>query len=268
IAEAAGLEHAVAAEFGERSHQLLVAVDAPEGRRPEADAGEERLFRQPVLRSLERRRRRQHGHVRDKRVDGLDRHVLEFVGDDVAFARELGQRECVVIGPDDLPVGDLGCRTVAFRLQHDRSVAETSGGDCQHAPALASADAADRRPGRQRRHQPPSAGRSGTASVWRARQASSRAARSGSESASTEAASNAALMAPALPMASVPTGTPAGICTMESNESWPDNAFDSTGTPNTGSGVSAAAMPGRWAAPPAPAITTLKPRSRAPVANS
>jgi hypothetical protein len=60
-------------------------------------------------------------------------------------------------------------------------------------------------------------------------------------------------------MASVPTGMPAGICTMESSESWPDSAFDSTGTPNTGSGVSAAVMPGRCAAPPAPAMITLKP---------
>ena len=34
---------------------------------------------------------------------------------------------------------------------------------------------------------------------------------------------------------------------------------DSTGTPNTGSGVSAAVMPGRCAAPPAPAMITLKP---------
>ena len=38
-------------------------------------------------------------------------------------------------------------------------------------------------------------------------------------------------------MASVPTGMPAGICTIESRLSWPDSALDSTGTPNTGSGV-------------------------------
>jgi hypothetical protein len=35
------------------------------------------------------------------------------------------------------------------------------------------------------------------------------------QSASTLAASNAALIAPALPIASVPTGIPGGICTME-----------------------------------------------------
>ena len=62
--------------------------------------------------------------------------------------------------------------------------------------------------------------------------------------------------APARPMASVPTGMPAGIWTMDRRLSSPDKARLSTGTPNTGSGVMEAVMPGRCAAPPAPAITT------------
>jgi len=37
---------------------------------------------------------------------------------------------------------------------------------------------------------------------------------------------SAALVAPALPMAKVATGTPAGICTIDSKESRPFNAFD------------------------------------------
>ncbi len=69
-------------------------------------------------------------------------------------------------------------------------------------------------------------------------------------------------------MASVPTGMPAGIWTMECRLSTPDKAFDSTGTPSTGSSVIAAAMPGRCAAPPAPAITTLKPSALAPLAKA
>ena len=75
-------------------------------------------------------------------------------------------------------------------------------------------------------------------------------------------------MAPALPIASVPTGTPAGICTIEYSELTPDSALDSTGTPKTGSSVSAAAMPGRCAAPPAPAMMTLKPAALAPLAKA
>ncbi len=80
------------------------------------------------------------------------------------------------------------------------------------------------------------------------------------------AARSAALIAPARPIASVPTGIPAGICTMERRLSWPDNAFDSTGTPRTGSGVIAAHIPGRWAAPPAPAMMTWNPAAFAPLA--
>src|SRR6266446_1822881 len=108
-------------------------------------------------------------------------------------------------------------------------------------------------------HALPSSGASGTASLWRWRQASSRLATSPSPSARTLAASSAALIAPARPMASVPTGTPGGICTIEKSESIPESAFDSTGTPNTGSVVSAAVTPGRCAAPPAPAIMILNP---------
>src|SRR5260370_683787 len=60
-----------------------------------------------------------------------------------------------------------------------------------------------------------------------------------------EAARSAALTAPDLPMASVPTGMPAGSCAMERSESRPLRARDSTGTPRTGRTVFEAVMPGR-----------------------
>src|SRR5262249_9137725 len=89
----------------------------------------------------------------------------------------------------------------------------------QHTPELAAAQDADRAVGPERpgcAHAPGSfVGRSATASVWRLRQASSRGARASSASDKTPAASRAALMAPARPIASVPTGTPGGIWTME-----------------------------------------------------
>src|ERR671927_272364 len=62
-------------------------------------------------------------------------------------------------------------------------------------------------------------------------------------------------------MAKVATGMPAGICTIDNRLSTPRNTRLSTGTPSTGSGVSAAAMPGRSAAPPAPAMMILRPRA-------
>lgn len=52
----------------------------------------------------------------------------------------------------------------------------------------------------------------------------------------------------------------AGIWTMERRLSWPFKAALSTGTPSTGKGVMEAVMPGRCAAPPAPAMITFSPR--------
>jgi hypothetical protein len=78
------------------------------------------------------------------------------------------------------------------------------------------------------------------------------------------AAKSAAFLAPALPMEKVATGMPPGICTVDSSASRPRSAELSMGTPSTGSTLWAAATPARWAAPPAPAITTSMPRSSAP----
>jgi hypothetical protein len=76
------------------------------------------------------------------------------------------------------------------------------------------------------------------------------------------------LIAPALPIDSVPTGTPAGICTIDKSESTPASVRLSTGTPSTGSKVLAATMPGKCAAPPAPAMITSSPRDSAEAAYS
>ena len=69
-----------------------------------------------------------------------------------------------------------------------------------------------------------------------ARRATRAAARAppGAAAATMAAASSAALAAPGSPMASVPTGTPFGICTMESSASTPLSAVAGIGTPSTG----------------------------------
>ncbi len=69
-------------------------------------------------------------------------------------------------------------------------------------------------------------------------------------------------------MPTVATGTPGGICTMDSSESRPLSDLLSIGTPMTGSVVNAAVTPGRCAAPPAPAMMTRRPRFAAPPAYS
>src|SRR5215213_9849599 len=81
-------------------------------------------------------------------------------------------------------------------------------------------------------------------------------------------AKSAAFVAPGLPIASVPTGIPPGICTVAKSESSPLRASLFIGTPRTGSVVWAARTPARCAAPPAAAITTSSPRDSAVDPNS
>src|SRR5699024_7085137 len=90
-------------------------------------------------------------------------------------------------------------------------------------------------------------------SPWKATICSRTCAAKGSSLAPRmRAASRPALRAP--PTETVATGTPAGICTIDSSESIPSRCWSGTGTPITGKGVREASMPGRWAAPPAPAM--------------
>lgn len=83
----------------------------------------------------------------------------------------------------------------------------------------------------------------------------------GSELPMMRAASSPAFAAPLI--AIVATGMPAGIWTIDSSESRPSRRASCTGTPMTGRVVTEATMPGRWAAPPAPAMTTRMPRPAA-----
>ena len=74
-------------------------------------------------------------------------------------------------------------------------------------------------------------------------------------------------LAPPL-IATVATGIPVGICTIEYNESLPPSDVVCIGIPITGIGKIAAHIPGRCAAIPAPAIITLNPFSSALLAYS
>ena len=69
-----------------------------------------------------------------------------------------------------------------------------------------------------------------------------------------EAAYKPAFIAPSSPIATLPTGIPFGICTIDNKLSNPFNLRLSTGTPITGIVVNDAIIPGKCAEPPAPAI--------------
>src|SRR4051812_37661494 len=111
-------------------------------------------------------------------------------------------------------------------------VSHGPGGQGEHAAQLAAAQhpqglAGQNYRGGDRRHS------CITFWVCSARKARSFSRRSGRVLAKMLIAMRAALMAPALPIATVPTGIPAGIWTIDNRESMPFKAWLSIGTPST-----------------------------------
>ena len=166
----------------------------------------------------------------------------------------------IVVRRDDFEVGDLAGGRVGVGRKGVDAIAHAAGGDGEHAAELSAAEDADGGAGED--WVPPRVScPSRTLAVCFSRKGAEFFAQVGPGVGEDRDGERAALVAPALPMASVPTGTPAGIWTMESRESMPLRALLSMGTPSTGRMVWAAVMPGRWAAPPAPAMMTSRPRS-------
>src|ERR1700736_819144 len=137
-------------------------------------------------------------------------------------------------------------------------------GQRKHAPQLTGTDDADSRS----LQAPRGSGLASTAAVCARRKASKAVRMSIDSLARIAAANSAAFFAPAAPMAKVATGMPLGIWAIDSSESMPFKTLDCTGTPSTGREVFAAVVPGKCAAPPAPAMMALRPRSRAEAAYS
>ena len=118
--------------------------DVSEGRGTDAQAVDECLFLQAVLRRRQDFRIGQHRNARGQKRRGLRRHVLEFVGDDVDVLRETIERFGVgVIGGGDtmhhVESGRIGRRREDMTLE-----AEASGGERQHAAELTAAENPDR----------------------------------------------------------------------------------------------------------------------------
>ena len=81
-----------------------------------------------------------------QRLDGLQRrgrHVLEFVGDDVALARERRQRGKIIVGGVDFLVRHGTGRAIGLRLVDVHAVTETRRRLREHAAELAAAEHAD-----------------------------------------------------------------------------------------------------------------------------
>src|SRR5690606_71012 len=172
-------------------------------------------------------------------------------GRDVDARGEFGQRVLVAIVADHHR-RELAGTGLCGGVHHQEAQPQRRAGKREHVGQLPAAEDAD---GGHFR----GSSAASTSAVCCARNADSAEATPGWSGASIAAANRAALAAPASPMAKVATGTPAGICTIDSNESSPWSALLRTGTPSTGSSVLEASMPGRCAAPPAPAMIARRP---------
>ena len=174
----------------------------------------------------------------------------------------------VVVRRDDLDVGDLPGRRVVLGRERVDAIASRRAAMANMRPSWPLPSTPIVAPGSDRRGVTEAMSRrTSCGHARRGTPAASRAARAAT-CARIATASSPALAAPAAPIASVATGTPFGICTIDSSESSPLSAALCTGTPRTGSTVCAATMPGRCAAPPAPAMITSSPRAAALVAYS
>src|SRR5262249_21250423 len=147
-------------------------------------------------------------------TNGVDRDVFPFDRDDVeALGEAVEGGVVVVLGDDEL--GDVAGASVGDVVEDAAADIEGVASEGEHAAELAAAENADAD------HPAAGSGVSSTVWVWRARKSSSAALRLGRDRARIAVAKRAALTAPALPMAKVATGTPAGIWTIERRESRP-----------------------------------------------
>src|SRR5712692_9306171 len=229
----------------------------------DTEFAKERFFGEAVLRSFESGRRRIHGNTLGEEPGGFDGNVFEFVGDQLEAAGESFEGGMIgVISGDAL--GDAAYRGFGRRIEKTEMQTERITRESEHVAELSAAEDAD---GHARLPfffagggATEGSGLARTRPVCSVRNFREASRMAGYFAPRMAAARSAALTAPDLPMASVPTGTPLGICAMERSESRPLRALDSTGTPRTGRTDFEAVMPGRCAAPPAPAMMTSMPR--------
>ena len=208
VAEATRLEDCGESDRPDCLLEIREGIDGGEGRGRDPEGLERLLLGEPVLRDLERGVGREHGSATTERVGHRCRDVLELVGHDVGAGGQLGQGIGVVVRRDDerrqMPRGRVG-----VRVEEPEAQTERVAGEGEHAPKLTTAEDRDVHASSA------GSGWARTVSVCASLHRLSASRISGWLAPRIEAARSAALTAPARPIASVPTGIPAGICTME-----------------------------------------------------
>ena len=216
----------------------------------EPQSFEQRLLEEPVLRKLEGLGRREHpARSARNRADATGTFSNSYVTH--RRRRRVGQRALVVVVPDDRRCDARGGR-IRRRVQHQGVDPDPRSRFGQHHAELAAAHDPD-----ERHRSSGSGGRSrcpseppGTSGAARGRdrpRAPRSRPRAGPRSSPRSRRSRACR----------PARRPASARSTAASPAF--SAFDSTGTPSTGRWVFAAVMPGRCAAPPAPATITCKP---------
>ncbi len=142
VAVAPRLQHGGQADRGDRPIEIGARVDGGERRRRDAEALKIGFLDEPILRDLERPRRREHRHALRQPARRLDRHILEFVSDDVGRPHEVIERlEVVELAADR--VADLAGARVGRGVVRGAADAEGMRREGDHAAELPAAEDAE-----------------------------------------------------------------------------------------------------------------------------
>ena len=170
---------------------------------------QKRLFANAVLRGVQNVAGGTHGRELGGSLGRGSGNIFELECDDADAPSEAAHLVQVVVGGDYFEIGHLARGRVGIGRKCVDAVAHAPRGDGEHAAQLAAAQHANRGSGKNRLDHESVSLR--TRSVCAARQARSFSRSSGLWAESAATAKRAALMAPALPIAKVATGTPPGI---------------------------------------------------------
>ena len=142
VAESACLEYERESDLRSRTLEVFDAFDGTERRQGDVQRLEQPLFLQAVLSLLEGVQRGEDADIAVELAQRVDRHVLEFIRDDVAVCGNVRKcRRVVERGTDDF--ADRGRRRILRRIQEQALVAELERRFTEHLAELAGADNAD-----------------------------------------------------------------------------------------------------------------------------
>src|SRR5579883_339940 len=243
VAECRRFENCRTAEFRDSALEILRRTHLAKRRDRKPCVLEESLLPDALLRCVQHGACGANGGAAFGCFCGIGGHVLKLERHYADVAREFPDGIEIVVRRDHLDIGDLAGGCVLIGRKGVNAVTHAAGRDCEHAAQLPASEHADGGAGQNGLDHASTSAR--TLAACSSRNARSFSRSTGSWLARIATASSAAFCAPAFPMASVPTGMPPGICTIDRSESIPLSAWLSMGTPSTGNNVFAETIPGR-----------------------